>query len=62
MKSQRVTNLRRKVFAEVARIAYESENPASDLEEIPYVITPDEQPKYRESVYRERQIAAERVP
>ena len=61
MKSQRVTNLRRKVFAEVARIAYESENPASDLEEIPYVITPDEQPKYRESVYRERQIAAERV-
>lgn len=61
MKSQRVTNLRRKVFAEVARIAYESENPASDLEEIPYVITPDEKPKYRESVYRERQIAAERV-
>ena len=40
MKSQRVTNLRRKVFAEVARIAYESENPASNLEEIPYVITP----------------------
>ena len=61
MKSQRVTHLRKKIFAEVAKIAYESENPANDLEEVPYRITPDEQPKYRESVYRERQIAAERV-
>ncbi|MBD5632643.1 MAG: 4Fe-4S binding protein [Clostridia bacterium] len=62
MKSQSVvTELRRKVFTEVARVAYESENPATDLEEIPYLITPDEIPKYRESIYRERQIAAERV-
>lgn len=62
MKSQSVvTDLRRKVFTEVARVAYESENPASDLEEIPYKITPDEVPKYRESIYRERQIASERV-
>ena len=61
MKSQRVTHLRKKIFAEVAKIAYESENPANALEEVPYRITPDEQPKYRESVYRERQIAAERV-
>ena len=61
MKSQRVTHLRKKIFAEVAKIAYESENSANDLEEVPYRITPDEQPKYRESVYRERQIAAERV-
>ena len=49
------------MFAEVARVAYESDNPANDLEEIPYIITPDEIPKYRESIYRERQIAAERV-
>ena len=61
MKSQRVTDLRRRVFTEVAKIAYESDNPVNDLEEIPYRITPDEVPKYRESIYRERQIAAERV-
>ncbi len=62
MKSQSVvTELRRKVFCEVARVAYESDNPSADLEEIPYLITPDEIPKYRESIYRERQIAAERV-
>lgn len=62
MKSQSVvTELRRKIFAEVARVAYESENPRADLEEIPYRITPDEIPRYRESIYRERQIASERV-
>lgn len=62
MKSQSVvTELRRKIFCEVARVAYEAENPEHELEEIPYVITPDEEPKYRESIYRERQIAAERV-
>lgn len=62
MKSQSVvTDLRRKVFAEVAKVAYESDNPAGDLEEIPFKITPDEIPKYRESIYRERQIASERV-
>lgn len=62
MKSQSVvTDLRRKVFTEVARVAYESENPSNDLEEIPFKITPDEIPKYRESIYRERQIASERV-
>ncbi len=62
MKSQSVvTELRRKVFTAVARVAYESENPEHDLEEIPYLITPDEVPKYRESIYRERQIASERV-
>lgn len=62
MKTQSVvTELRKKVFAEVARVAYESDNPSSDLEEIPFKITPDEVPKYRENIYRERQIASERV-
>lgn len=62
MKSQSVvTDLRRKIFAEVARVAYKSESVASDIEAIPYIITPDEEPKYRENIYRERQIAAERV-
>lgn len=62
MKEQSVvTDLRRQVFAEVAKVAYDSENVAGDIEAIPYKITPDEVPKYRESIYRERQIAAERV-
>lgn len=62
MKSQSVvTDLRKQVFAEVAKVAYESTDIANDIEAIPYKITPDEEPKYRESIYRERQIAAERV-
>ena len=62
MKSQSVVpDLRRKIFAEVAKVAYKSESVASDIEAIPYIITPDEEPKYRENIYRERQIAAERV-
>lgn len=62
MKEQSVvTDLRRQVFAEVARVAFESDDIASDIEAIPYKITPSEVPKYRESIYRERQIAAERV-
>lgn len=62
MKSQSVvTDLRKQVFTEVARVAYESDNPAGELEEIPFKITPDEVPRYRESIYRERQIASERV-
>lgn len=62
MKSQSVvTDLRKQVFAEVARVAYDSKDIANDIEAIPYTITPDEEPKYRENIYRERQIAAERV-
>ena len=62
MKQQSVvTDIRKMIFTEVARVAYESEHVASDLEKIPYLITPDEIPRYRESIYRERQIASERV-
>ncbi len=62
MKEQSVvTDLRKQVFTEIAKVAYESENIADDIEAIPYKITPNEVPHYRESVYRERQIAAERV-
>ncbi len=56
-----VVKLRRKVFVEVARVAYESENVNDDIEAIPYKITPNEIPQYRESIYRERAIASERV-
>lgn len=56
-----VRELRRKVFVEIARVAFESEHFTSDLEEIPYKLTPTEKPQYRESIYRERAIAVERV-
>ncbi|MCD7728941.1 MAG: 4Fe-4S dicluster domain-containing protein [Clostridia bacterium] len=51
------------MFTEIAKVAYfsEKETIANDIEAIPYIITPDEVPKYRENIYRERQIAAERV-
>lgn len=56
-----VIKLRRKVFVEVARVAYESNDVNGDIEAIPYKITPTEIPQYRESIYRERAIASERV-
>ena len=56
-----ITKLRRKVFTEVARVAFESDNINDDIEAIPYKITPGDTPLYRESIYRERAIAAERV-
>ena len=56
-----VRKIRRAIFVEVAKTAYEAEDFTSAIEKIPYKITPTEQPQYRESVYRERAIAAERV-
>ena len=58
-----VVTLRHKVFKEVAKVAYEVESGKINdaIEAIPYKITPTEVPKYRESIYRERAIAAERV-
>lgn len=56
-----ITKIRRAVFREVARVAFESENINDDIEAIPYKITPGDVPLYRDSIYRERAIAAERV-
>ena len=58
-----VVKLRHEVFKEVAKVAFESEsgNVNDDIEAIPYKITPTEVPRYRESIYRERAIAAEQV-
>ena len=55
-----VTQIRRQVFAEIARVAFEGE-PVSSLEEIPYRIIPGEVPAYRDSVFKERAIIGERV-
>ena len=58
-----VRKLRHEVFKEVAKVAYEAEPESVNdaIEAIPYIITPTETPRYRESIYRERAIAAEQV-
>lgn len=56
-----VKRLRRQVFTEIANLAYNSENIIDDIEAIPYKITPGDTPQYRESIYRERAIARERI-
>lgn len=58
-----VRKLRRQVFTEVAKVAYEEDSSTINdaIEAIPYAITPGDVPVYRESIYRERAIAAERV-
>ncbi len=57
----RLQKIRRQVFTEVAKVAFESENINDDIEAIPYRITPSDVPLYRDSIYRERAIAGERV-
>lgn len=56
-----INRIRRKVFVEIARIAFDSGAGQGELEAIPYKITPTERPQFRESVYRERAIVSERV-
>ncbi len=58
-----IRKIRREVFTEVARVAFESdaENINAEIEAIPYKITPGDTPLYRESIWRERAIAQERV-
>ena len=55
-----ITDIRKKVFTEVARMAYAGQGYecANDL---PYVIVPGDRPLHRESVFLERAIAGERV-
>ena len=55
-----VTDIRRKVFTEVARLAYEGGD-YSRLEQIPYKIVPGEEARYRESIFLERAIVGERL-
>lgn len=47
-----VTDIRRKVFAAIARMAYEDETDyAKRIEEIPYEILPGTKAKYRNSIF-----------
>ncbi|TCL62287.1 [FeFe] hydrogenase (group B1/B3) [Hydrogenispora ethanolica] len=55
-----ITKIRRQVFAEIARMAYEG-NLQEQLEEAPYKILPGEVAQYRESIFKERAIVGERL-
>ena len=55
-----ITDIRKKVFTEVARMAYAG-NGYEAANELPYVIVPGDRPLHRESVFLERAIAGERV-
>ena len=58
-----IHQLRKNVFIEVAKAAYldDERQIREAVEEIPYKITPEEEPRYRESIHRERAICSERV-
>ena len=55
-----ITDIRKNVFTEVARMAYSGQG-YEGVEDLPYVIVPGDQPLHRESVFLERAIASERV-
>ena len=56
-----VRRIRREIFCEVAKIAYDSENINNDIEAVPYKLISGDVAKHRESIYRERAIVSERV-
>ncbi len=56
-----VRRQRRRIFKEVADLAYHSTNLKDDMEALPYNIVDYEEPRYWESVYRDRAIVRERI-
>lgn len=52
-----ITDIRKQVFTEVARMAYSGDY--TQMEDIPYKIVPGVNPRHRESVFLERAIAGE---
>ena len=55
-----ITDIRKNVFTEVARMAY-SGGDYTQAEDLPFKIVPGDQPLHRESIFLERAIAGERV-
>ena len=55
-----ITDIRKKVFAEVAKMAYNGGDYTA-AEDLPYTIVPGDRPLHRESIFLERAIAGERV-
>ena len=60
-----LTEIRRRVFAEVAKVAYDTssdhEELAKRIDDLPYTIIPGEVATYRESVFLERAVVGERI-
>ncbi len=56
-----INDIRKQVFAEVAKLSYEYNGSLADMENIPYRIIPGEVSTYRESVFLERAIVKERM-
>ena len=56
-----VTDIRRKVFTEIARLAYEGGDYAEKIERLPFEILPGERATYRDSIFLERAIIGERL-
>ena len=52
---------RRRIFKEVANLAYHSKNLKDDIEALPYKIVDYDKPTHRENIYRERAIIRERI-
>ena len=52
-----ITDIRKQVFTEVARMAYSGDY--TQMEDIPYKIVPGVNPRHRESVFLERAIAGD---
>ena len=55
-----ITDIRKNVFTEVARMAYNGGD-YTQAEDLPFKIVPGDQPLHRESIFLERAIAGERV-
>lgn len=56
-----IIHIRRKVFTEIARIAYEDKNPREAIGKAISDIIPGEVANYRDSVFKERAIVGERL-
>ena len=56
-----VRKVRRRVFKEVAMLAYHSTNLTDDMEALPYKLVAGDNSEYWESIYRERAVVRERL-
>ena len=56
-----VRKVRRRIFKEVASLAYYSQNLIDDMEALPYKLVNSDESEYWESIYRERAVVRERA-
>ncbi len=59
-KNTNIDIIRRRIFKEVSKLAYEKKN-LMEIDELPYKIVPYEVPTYRNNVFMERAVATERL-